>query len=89
MKLKVHVNYGLLIILAIMAILLVVSAYLLWIEFPRGYRGDRAFWVDIHKWVGFGLSIVVFLHVLLYTGWLWRMTRYYFRLARGRSNHNQ
>lgn len=79
MKVKTHINYGLFIILVILVVLLAVSAYLLWIEFPRGYHADRAAWVDIHKWTGFGLFIAVLLHVILHLGWLWRMTRYYVR----------
>ncbi|NQT73183.1 MAG: DUF4405 domain-containing protein [Chloroflexi bacterium] len=85
MKFTTHINYILFFVLVILVVLLAVSAYLLWFEFPRGYRADRATWVDVHKWVGFSLSIAVILHVLLHVRWLWRMTRYYVRWLIGRS----
>ncbi len=79
MKFTTHINYALFFILVVLIVLLAISAYLLWFEFPRGYHGDRATWIDIHKWVGFTLYIAVVLHVLLHVRWLWRMTRYYVR----------
>ncbi|NQT74306.1 MAG: DUF4405 domain-containing protein [Chloroflexi bacterium] len=79
MKFTTHINYFLFFILVVLVVLLAVSAYLLWFEFPRGYHGDRATWIDIHKWLGFGLFVAVVLHVLLHIRWLWRMTRYYVR----------
>jgi hypothetical protein len=79
MKFTAHINYILFFALVVLVVLLAVSAYLLWFEFPRGYQADRETWVDIHKWVGFSLYIAVVLHVLLHAKWLWRMTRYYLR----------
>ncbi len=79
MKFTTHINYALFFALVVLVVLLAISAYLLWVEFPRGYQADRATWVDIHKWVGIGLYITIVLHVLLHAKWLWRMTRYYIR----------
>jgi len=60
---------------AIAAILLAVSAVLLWLVFPHGFFAARALWIDIHKWVGLALGALVFLHVALHWSWLVQMTR--------------
>jgi hypothetical protein len=60
-----------------LAVLLVLSSFLLWIVFPRGYHAARALWVDIHKWGGLGLTVLAALHVLLHGKWLLRKTRGY------------
>lgn len=60
---------------ALAAILLAVSAVLLWLVFPRGFFAARALWIDIHKWVGLALGALVFLHVALHWSWLVQMTR--------------
>jgi len=88
MKFTTHINYALFFALVVLVVLLAISAYLLWFEFPRGYQADRATWVDIHKWVGFGLYVTVVLHVLLHVRWLWRMTRYYIRRLTSRFDTN-
>ena len=66
-------------ILIVLVVLLAVSAYLLWFEFPRGYHADRATWVDIHKWTGVALAVLVIIHIVLHWKWLVQMTRYYLR----------
>ena len=77
MKKIAVVNYSLFIILFGLVILLCVSAYMLWFEFPRGYVANRDLWVDIHKWGGLALLIVILLHVILHWRWIWQMTRYH------------
>ena len=69
------VNIGMLVI----ALLLTVSAFLLWVIFPRGYFVARTVWVAIHKWSGLALTVLVVLHVILHRHWLWTMTQRYLR----------
>lgn len=78
MKVEAAAKYWLFVVLAIMALLLVVSAFLLWVVFPQGYFPSRLLWVGIHKWAGFTLSILVIFHVMLHWNWLLQMTRRYF-----------
>ena len=78
---KSAINYWLFVALALLALLLAVSAFLLWIVFPRGYFPNRALWVDIHKWGGLTLATCVLLHVALHWRWVWQMTRQYNRRA--------
>jgi len=63
--------------LAILALLMAVSALLLWVVFPRGFLPGRLLWVGIHKWAGLALSIGVLLHVVLHWNWFVQMTRRY------------
>ncbi len=68
---------------AIVALILGVSAFLLWLVFPRGYFPARLLWVDIHRWGGLSLGILVLVHVLLHWEWLFRMTGRYVTSWRG------
>ena len=77
MKIKTTTNYWLTVALALLAILLAVSALLLWVIFPRGFFPSRVLWVEIHKWVGLALLTGVTLHVVLHWKWLVQMTRHY------------
>lgn len=70
-------HYWLDVVLGLLALLLAVSSFLLWVVFPRGYYGVRVFWVDVHKWGGLALGLGVLIHVLLHWKWLLRMTRRY------------
>jgi len=79
MKVKVKARYWLSLALIIMALLLAVAAFLLWVIFPRGFFLARVVWVEIHKWVGLGLTVGVILHVVLHWEWLVQMTRRYFK----------
>jgi hypothetical protein len=62
-------------IMGLMAVLLALSAFLLWVVFPRGYFAARTVWVLIHKWSGLAVGVSALLHVLLHWRWLVRMTR--------------
>jgi hypothetical protein len=63
------------IVMAILGILLSVSSLLLWVVFPHGFYPSRVIWVEIHKWAGVALTIVVLLHVFLHRRWLLVMSR--------------
>ena len=75
-------NYLLFIALAVLSLSLALSSLLLWVVFPRGYHPARQLWVDIHKWGGLALSLVVIVHVSLHWSWLKRMTRRYLGLRK-------
>jgi len=70
--------------MAVLAILMAVSALLLWVIFPRGYFPSRTLWVEIHKWVGLSISAGILLHVVLHWNWLTQMTRRYLRIGRNK-----
>ena len=77
MKIKATTHYWLSLALAILALLLGVSALLLWVIFPHGYFPGRAGWLEVHKWTGLTLFLGVVVHLVLHWGWLVRMTRNY------------
>jgi hypothetical protein len=60
---------------ALLALLVGLSSFMLWLVFPRGYFPSRHLWVGIHKWSGLALGLLVLLHVVLHRGWLVRMGR--------------
>lgn len=68
-------NYVLDVLMALLALALAVSAFLLWVVLPQGYFAARLLWLSIHKWTGLALSVAVILHVVLHWRWLVRMTR--------------
>jgi hypothetical protein len=80
-------NYLLFVILAVLSVSMVLSSFLLWLVFPRGFHPGRQLWVDIHKWGGLALSIAVVVHVALHWSWLTRMTRRYLHLKQDRPRH--
>jgi len=84
-KVKATTHYWLSIALTIIALLLGVSALLLWIIFPHGYFPSRVWWLEVHKWTGFTLFLGVVIHLVLHWGWLVRMTRNYTNRWRNRS----
>lgn len=77
MKVNRTSRYFLFLALISLAILVAVSALLLWVVFPRGFFASRAVWVDIHKWAGLVLSLAVLLHVILHWSWIKSMTKAY------------
>ena len=70
-------HYLLSVALGLLSLLLTVSSFLLWVVFPRGHYGVRVFWVDVHKWGGLALGVLVLVHALMHWKWLLRMTRRY------------
>lgn len=68
-------NYWLDVVMGLLALLLTVSSFLLWVVFPQGYFPSRLLWLQIHKWVGLALTITALLHVVLHWRWLTSMTR--------------
>ncbi len=79
-------NYWLDMLMGILALIVAVSSFLLWVVFPRGYYPARTLWVAIHKWVGLALGVAVLVHVVLHWRWLTRVTRRY--LARALPSRN-
>ena len=77
LKVSASTRYWLSVILAIIAVLLAVSAFLLWVIFPRGYFPSRVVWVEIHKWAGLAITGGVLVHVVIHWKWLLQMTRQY------------
>jgi membrane protein implicated in regulation of membrane protease activity len=71
-------NYWLVVAQALLALLLGVSSLLLWVVFPRGYFPGRILWVNIHKWSGLALGVLVFFHAVLHWRWLIRTTQRHF-----------
>jgi hypothetical protein len=69
----------------VLAVLLGISSFLLWVIFPRGYFAARNTWVFIHKWSGLALGIMVVIHLVVHWKWLWQMTRRYLRGKTGDS----
>ncbi len=63
--------------MALLALLLAVSALPLWVIFPLGYYPSRLLWVEIPNWIGISLTIAVLLHLILHWQWLTEMTRRY------------
>jgi hypothetical protein len=77
LKIEAKARYWLAIALAIVAVVLAISAFLLWVVFPRGYFPNRVIWVQIHKWAGLAITLGVLLHIALHWRWLLQMTRRY------------
>jgi len=70
-------SYWLDVVMGLLALVVAVSSFLLWVVFPRGYFAARTVWVAIHKWVGLALGGAVLVHVAFHWRWLKRMTRRY------------
>jgi hypothetical protein len=77
LKIEATTRYWLSVSLAIVAVLLAVSAFLLWVVFPRGYFPSRVIWVEIHKWAGLAITVGVLVHIAIHWKWLLQMTRRY------------
>lgn len=72
---KATQRYWLDITMGLLATMVVLSAFLLWVVLPQGYFPSRLLWVQIHKWTGLALGVTAFLHVTLHRKWLMQMTR--------------
>ena len=68
-------HYLLDVVMGILSLLTALSSFLLWVVFPRGFHAARMLWIEIHKWGGLALGVVVLVHVALHWKWLIRMTR--------------
>jgi cytochrome b subunit of formate dehydrogenase len=68
-------NYWVDVVMGFLALMLGVSALLLWVVLPQGYFASRLLWLGIHKWTGLALSVTALLHVLLHGRWLVRTTK--------------
>ena len=89
MKISTKTRYWLSVSLAILAVLLAISAFLLWVVFPRGYFPSRVVWVEIHKWAGLAITVGVLLHIVIHWKWLWQTTKQYLaRLFKREVEHN-
>ncbi len=77
MKIEATTRYWLAVYLAVVAVLLAVSAFLLWVVFPRGYFPSRVIWVEVHKWAGLAITVGVLVHIAIHWKWLLQMTRRY------------
>ena len=77
MKISSATRYWLAVSLAIIATLQVISAFLLWVIFSRGFYPSRLVWVEIHKWAGLAITVGVVFHIALQWKWLLQMTRRY------------
>lgn len=77
MKTDATTRYWLSVSLIIVALVLAIAAFLLWVVFPRGYFPSRVVWVEIHKWAGLAITIGVLVHIALHWRWLLQMTRRY------------
>ncbi len=68
-------NYLLDVVMALLAVAVGVSAFMLWVVLPQGFFAARLLWLDIHKWTGLLLAVAVCLHVVFHWKWLVRTTR--------------
>jgi hypothetical protein len=76
-------NYWLDVVMGLLALVLIVSSFLLWVVLPQGYFPSRLLWLAIHKWVGLALTVAALVHVAFHWRWLVRMTRWYWTRVRG------
>ena len=73
-------TYVVFVAMALLSILLMISSALLWLVFPRGFYPARRLWIDLHKWGGLALTVLVVTHVARHGRWVVRMSRRYLRL---------
>ena len=77
LKIEPATRYWLSVTLILLALLLAIAAFLLWVVFPRGYFPSRVVWVEIHKWAGLAITVGVLLHIAIHWKWLLQMTQRY------------
>jgi hypothetical protein len=85
MNAKAKSQYWIDVSMGLLALVLAVSSALLWVVLPQGFFATRLLWIQIHKWVGLGLSILALIHMALHWRWLVRMTRHLWRPSRSRA----
>ena len=75
MNTKAKRHYWIDVLMGLLALVLSLSSILLWVVLPQGFFAARLLWIQIHKWVGLALGILVLVHLALHWRWLLRMTR--------------
>ncbi len=83
-------NYIIGLVMFVLALLEVISGFVLWLVLPRGggYAGgkggsvaeatflwSRDTWLGLHNWIAVALLVVVILHLVLHWRWIVYMTR--------------
>ena len=58
MKVKATTHYWLTVLMLFLALLLAISAFMLWVILPLGYLPARLLWGEIHKWTGLSMTMV-------------------------------
>ena len=84
MNAKARRHYWIDVVMGLLALVLALSAFLLWVVLPQGFFAARLLWLEIHKWVGLALGISAVVHLALHWRWLIRMTRTQWRHLLGR-----
>lgn len=69
--------------MALLALVQVVSGFVLWLALPAGSRGgtfllSRDAWLTMHNRAALLLIAIVIVHIILHWGWIVRMTKSYF-----------
>ncbi len=77
-------NYLIALVMALLALVQVVSGFVLWLALPPGSRGgtflfSRDVWLTMHNRSALLLAAIVIVHIILHWGWIVRMTKSYFR----------
>ncbi len=77
-------NYLIAMVMALLALVQVVSGFVLWLALPPGSRGgtflfSRDVWLTMHNRSALLLAAIVIVHIILHWGWIVRMTKSYFR----------
>ena len=83
-------NYIVDLVMFVLALLEVISGFVLWLVLPRGggYAGGRGgsgaeatflwsrdTWLGLHNWIAVALLVIVILHLVLHWRWIVYMTR--------------
>lgn len=82
-------NYIVDLVMFVLALLEVISGFVLWLVLPRGggYMGGRGLiteatflwsrdtWLGLHNWIAVALLVIVILHLVLHWRWIVYMTR--------------
>ena len=56
--------------MGLLALVEILTSFLLWVVLPQGYYRSRFTWLAIHKYVGLTLTLFAILHVALHWRWL-------------------
>ena len=83
---KVTRNYLIALLMVLLALVEVVSGFVLWLALPQGRGGggggtflwDRNSWINLHNWTGVALLVIVAIHIILHWSWIVRMSKSYF-----------